>query len=412
MLRTLSDNASAILISCLCSLFLYGCDGGPQKPPSRTDATSTNTLSASPTPEFDAGQPSPPTLYFIHENQLFQLGESSNSIAALEEAGRILAALRVRSLIVLLRERGIQVVDVHARQSATIMSFPTAARFGLLKPDAAMNRVVALAAVDSNSSQSGFGSHIVSYDVRAEGVIGELFFDESIAPVGFSGDRELILLPRGEDPSVVRLLIVDGQDGGIIRELPIEGYGGVSLSSDGDWIAMPSAPLGEAQTLIHLYQIGAPQSPKKAVPLPGASVFPQLMAWGRGGLYLAIVAGAEDDVTFAGVLRLDPRTLTVEPLFDEYPKSPPQMVLSPDGQWMAIAFERESQLIEIDLESGLEMQFHIPESVFEDGQEFQTIEDGEWMITWISPEGAVRLVRLDTGAVFMFDMPGGAYLVP
>lgn len=243
--------------------------------PTSTRLAATETaLPPTPIPTvIQSSEASSPVFVYLAENTLLlQVGTlQPKPVGVLEDLGEIRNALMVDDTIFLIRDFGLQRLNLKDGSSKILLRFEDSIMSGQLLLDAGHSRLF-YGAITYYTSVSMIGF----YDLKKETINSILTYSEPLGTLFILGATEdgqnLILLPHGQDPSIGDLNLVNIKDGTISIEWLVNGYGYAVLAPDSNLIAMSGHVFNasdELENRIYIYHpFSIPTSSPKEYKLP------------------------------------------------------------------------------------------------------------------------------------------------
>lgn len=357
-----------ILLFLVLALALAACGEEATEPRQPPEPAATQT----PLPTFAI---TPPPVLYVREGELFeQSGDApARRLADLAEAGPALAAAAVDDEVLVLRERGLQRVKLEDGASDTIQSFEQPVLLGQLVPVEGGDRVIVQVVRDEPGAPFGFATRIAIFD-GSSGTVRELLAaDElteytTVQPLGLSADgNSLYLLPRGQDPSFVRLLEASLESGEIVADLPIEGEGEAALAPGGRRLAVTLRrlfPDASPEHIVALYDVTDQPPTRRMVSLPQASNLPTGLQWSPDGRFLYFALAAVDpsgqQPTLTSLLRLDVNSGDVVEVAKVDIADGQPVTISPNGEWLLLRAMTGEQATLVHLPTGATEPLTLP----------------------------------------------------
>ncbi|HEY5669242.1 MAG TPA: hypothetical protein VIS10_04540 [Anaerolineales bacterium] len=352
-----------IVVAALTLLSQAGCT--PQQPVEAVQTPETQNSQITPAtsipkPTADLTQKAmPPALTFVVDNQVMEQlpGEDAHQVAEVPEAGMALDALRLGNTLLILREAGLQRVNLADGSSDMVSDFDSPVRFGELILSGDGEHVLYSAVADDASADFGWRKTVGIYSLDDDTASQVLSSPQNLRVLGLAADRlGLYLLPVGQDPDFGRLLLVELEGGEVIKELPVFGSGFAALAPDGQMVAT----MGPESSL-SLYDLGASPPALVTYALPEGPSFIAALAWSPDSrsLYFLLNPGSPWDAPekSLGLWRLDIASGDISQVaaIEEAPMH--IRTLSPDGRWLLLEHESQLDALWIDLSSGESLAF-------------------------------------------------------
>jgi hypothetical protein len=322
----------------------------PEEPPTEGSELP-NTLGSPPSgePTEEPVPNQPPALYYIQGNQLIKLiaGEATKTLGELPEAGPVKNAIQVGNTLLVLREGGIQRVDLADGATELLFKPDLPVLFGdFLLAD--QDQILYSAVIDDPSVIFGFRTLIGTYRVK-EGILNpSLSLPQNLRVLGLTLDgRGLYLLPVGQDPEFDSVRLFDLISGEMEKELPVEGSGYASLAPNGRLLATASqigALDQKYEGMINLYDLPSlPLTPPRSLALPQSPSHVTGLIWSPNGgsLYFLLNPGSpwDEPSESYGLWRLEVPSGEFSQVIPLQQTGFHLRGLSPDGQWLLLEHE-------------------------------------------------------------------------
>lgn len=318
-------------------------------------------------PSLSPSASSPPLLY-IHEDTLFQQAPSGTleRLTDLPRMGKVLAATVSDDTVLVLREEGLQRVELTTGVADMVVRFDVPARSGLIMPMADGSRVLYSVMVRDADAHFSVGTRIGLYQAGKEEAA--LYFAYDAQALGVTTDgRGLYVLPRGQDSSFGRLLVVSLGTGETESEQAVEGLTPAALSPDSRYLAMTTirhATPDEREDVLAVYDLASQPLTPREVAYPHTPSHTRWLVWSPDSrfLYFVLWSGRSwDDPTESyGLWRFDVKSgqLSQEAVVSE-PQMWPRLV-SPEGQWLLLQHESKGLAIIVHLPTGATESLTLP----------------------------------------------------
>ncbi|MCZ7567341.1 MAG: hypothetical protein M5U01_01920 [Ardenticatenaceae bacterium] len=350
------------------TLTLIGCGRSPTAP---TPSPVPTSLPRTPLPP---ALMVPPPLLYVQGTTLFEqdAGAPPHRLVDLPDESAVLAAAAVHDTVLVLRERAIQRVRLADGSIDTILSFDRPVRFGQLVGGRDGDRAIYQAVANDPDAPFGFRTRIGVYDangtVRDLPALTNLTEYTTLQPLGFSADgTSLYLLPRGQDPSFARVLVVSLKSGEVAADLPVEGEGEAVLAPGGRLLATTARrlfPDASPEQVIFLYGLTGQPPTRRMVSLPQASSPATGVLWAPDGRFMYFALRPRDPSTnqeaSAGLWRLDVETGDVVLVAEVSDAGSQPAALSPNGEWLLMRTAAGEQAILIHLPTATPESFTLP----------------------------------------------------
>jgi hypothetical protein len=315
------------------------------------------------TPFLDVTPSSSLTLIYTRGNQIVELNAegASRTLAIVREAGPVKSALLLEDSALLLREQGLQVVDL-TDGASRLIAFDAPVLFGDLIRVGTDTVLYSAMLDDGGGGTMGFSAHAGLYSLstgRARPLIEQ---EGSLVPLGGNAEEDgVYFLPLGGDPEFVEVWLVSLATGEIGARLPVAGNEFAALSPDRHLLATAASRfMPEEQRLeygLGLYDVSIPGSVEgRWLPLPRADSHVWGLIWSGDGrcLYFHLRPGApaDDPTTSYGLWCLDAERAQfslISPLGDPTEHI---ITISPDDHWLVLRPERAYEITLVDLAAG------------------------------------------------------------
>lgn len=340
-----NDNEQITVSPMITSPYLF-----PEEP-SLEDSALADTLDLQPSnvPTDAQIQSSPPVLYYIQKNRLLKLvaGEATQELGELPEAGPIKNAIQIGNILLVLREEGIQRVDLTDSTCESLFESETQILFG----DFVMigqDQVLYSAVIDDPSVVFGFRTLIGAYRLDEDRLYPMLSLPQNLRVLGLDmNGRGLYLLPVGQDPDFTSVRLFDLISGEMEKEFPIEGSGYASLAPNGRLLATASQSAisnDRFEGVINLYDLPSlPLTPPRILNLPQAPSHVSGLVWSPDGncLFFLLNPGNTWDEPSEpyGLWRLMLASGEFSQVVPIHQTGFQLRSISPDGQWLLLEHE-------------------------------------------------------------------------
>lgn len=397
--------------------------------PTRTATETMPAPAASPTA---AGFPvPPPILLVLHNNRVMEMSDGATSLLTdLAEAGSVLATAITETTLVVLREKGLQLIDLASNTERLAIPFETPARAGtllVLAPD----RILFAASFDDPDAEFGIGTQVGEYDLGRGRAGPQWTTPDNRRVLGLTEDgQNLYTLPLGQDPELGKVEIVSRQTGQTVSEFPIQGYDLASLSPDRRYLVTADRDPRRDVDVIRVYDLATQPPRQNDVALPVASSRPWKLAWSPTGhsLFFVALSGSiraadpEPLRTSHGLWQLDAAQARLTKMVEGGPGLEPWVTVSSNGQWLLLWHSEQARAYRVSLSNGEVTEFALPAAAIPaastwDWQPFSSLStDGDWLLVRglkedRSADDFVTLTHLPTGIGQTYGLPGEAVVV-
>jgi len=328
------------------------------------------------TPFFDATPSSPPTLIYTRGNAIVELSMegASRTLAVVPEAGRVRSALLLAGHIVLVREQGLQVVDL-TDGASRLIAFDAPVLFGDLIPAGIDTVLYAAMLDDGGGGTMSFTAHAGLYSVDSEFTQPLVAHEGGLLPLGIDAEGDdAYFLPQGGEPEFSEIWLVSLATGVVRARLPVEGFAFAALSPDAHLMATAASRfLPEEQRLeygLGLYDVSVPGLVEgRWLPLPRPDSHVWGLVWSGDGrcLYFHLRPGApyEDPATSYGLWCLDPEGMQLSLVCPLDDPTAHIVTITPDDHWLVLRPERANELTLVDLAAGRAVS-RVPPDTFDE----------------------------------------------
>jgi hypothetical protein len=377
--------------------------------------------------------PVPPPFIYVHERQVYEVRPGSEKLLGRlsGELGEVHASVIAAEAIYLLREHGLERLDLESGQARTLQVFELPALFGQVQASSDGEEIYYAASLDTGCGVMGFGSQVGLYNDRDQQT-RLLVADEgsSLLLLGPSADRSSVLLqPVGCDPSFMEIWQVDAVSGEIERKLPVQGDGFSKLSPRSRYFATllyQQSPQGNFESrgvetwehVLAIYDLAARTINPLIVrlPVPDTEIREMIWAPDAASLYFTLASAEQDpsgEVVAYGVWRVNPFSGAVEKVTGGMPGG--ALRITQNRHWMLARLPGQSIAMQIALEDGATRPLTLPWAAVpgQGSSELPTFlsPEGSFFLVWHTPQGKASLVHLGSGTVGALEIPSGAHLV-
>jgi Tol biopolymer transport system component len=287
----------------------------------------------------------------------------------LEDLGEIRNALLVDETIFLIREFGIQKLNLKNSSSKILLRFEDSLMSGQLILDAGHSRLFYGAITYyTNVSMIGF------YDLKKDTINSILTYSEPMVTLFILGATEdgqsLLLLPGGQDPSISDLYLVNIKDGAISKQLFVSGYGYTDLAPDSSILvnmAHVFSASDEIENRIYtydLFSIPMPSPKEYRLPNPAFEIFGNGFFWSPDGkrIYFALVEIKNDPYIFIsrGLWVLDMESGSIEMITNTPDQPLHTSGVSPDEKLILLRPETNGDAYLVNTQTGEIRSFSVP----------------------------------------------------
>lgn len=340
-----------------------------------TAVTSTNLRTVAPTeiqetPTFFIGKILPTLLYLQGNKLLEQAGDKTeNEIASLPDAGPIKAAFRTGNILLVLREQGIQRLNMDNGLTDMIFSFDKLAMNGKMISTSDGFKVFFLATVTDSQAAFSFTSKVGFYDFNSETINPVLTYSQNLRILGLTKDNlGLYLLPIGQDPGFGKIFLFDIKNGEIAKEIAFRGELFASLAPDTRLLATMTRnaeSLDTLENMISVYDLPSlPVTPPRTYKLPNAPSHITSVLWSPDSqiLYTLLLSGDyyEEPVKSYGLWRLDIGSGEMSQLSNVTDVAFYLDQISANGEWLLLRHESKDEAIWVNTHTGEQQTIGLP----------------------------------------------------
>lgn len=340
-------------------------------PPSGLVETET-TLPPNPTPtQLQPSGVTSPVFVFVRKDTLvMQVSENSpKELGILDDLGEIEDALLLDDTLYLLRENGIQRINLTINSSDIVFRFDASISSGKLLWDANNSRFF----YDGITSAAR-DSLIGYYDLNEKSIHPLIAYKDPMVTLQLIGVTEdgqgLYCLPHGQDPDFGKIFIVNIDQGSISKELPVRGYNYAALAPDSRSLATSAQVIdvsGQIENMINIYDLPSlPLTSPKILKLPNQTsvIGNNGFYWHPDGksLYFMLIENKDDPSTSSSdaVWLLDVETGSMHKVANITDSDPQLIGVSPDGARSLVRFAINDQVYMVDSKTGEIDSFHVP----------------------------------------------------
>lgn len=352
-----------------------------------------------------------PALLYISEDTLFASeGEHAREILSNpSDLGAIDTATLTGNELLLLRERGLQVIDL-ARGTLTLVdSFQQPALFGACNLGTSGSLVICWYVSDWIGS---FETFVIVYQPESGTVLAKWSYPGSVSVLGQTADgASLYLLPRGQDPAYGDVLEVDLYDAELQESFIIEGYGTPSLSPDQRFFIAATL-----DSTLRIYDLADQTLGTRTIALPHPPSHHEEAVWSDEGDYYYFSLHKDTHLgnlssTSLGLWRLDVRTGELVQLVSGIPDRGLLVITSMNQAWQLVRHSDESRALRIHIPTEAIDEFTLPdlamltleEAVFRSPSMLS--DDGGWLYYVHYRDEKRYILHLPSGEVYSFEPP-------
>jgi hypothetical protein len=348
------------------SLLLNAC--ATPVPPSVAPTTSIPTTSQDLTP---------PSLLYIANNQLHEQQANGAALTSIDlgEEGNVLDAVRVKDTVLVLREKGLQRIEMDTGETKMGVTFDQIPLFGELARTSNDNVLLYSTARDSACSATGMGATIGLYQIDKD-ISREVFVKDegTIKPLGLTMDGQSMYgLPVGCDPEFDRFWLISIDQGKITKELQTsdatsQEYGNAyaALSPDVHFLAFTTVHRVEPEDPplygLSVYDLDSLTIERYEFPKPPSYSDGLLWSTNSRKLYFILNPGTPYDESSEsdGLWSLDIQTGILSPVTNLDNRFIHLVTISPDEQWILLQPETEPSVIYVHLPTGERFVINLP----------------------------------------------------
>jgi len=319
----------------------------------------------------------PPALLYIADNQLYEQQTNGTALISnnLGEAGNVLDAVRVKDTVFVLREKGLQRIEINTGKTKMAVKFDKVPLFGELARTSNDHVLLYSTAWESACSSTGIGATIGLYQIDQD-ISREVFVKDEgmIKPLGLTTDQQSIYgLPLGCDPEFDRFWLISIDQGQITKELQTSdatnkeyGEAYAALSPDTHFLAFTTLHRTEPEDppnyRLSIYDLNSLTI--KRYELPSPSSYGDGLLWSPGSqkLYFILNPGApyDDSSESHGLWSLDIHTGVFSPVTGVDTRFIHLVTISTDGQWILLQPETEPSVTYVHVPTGEQLVIKLP----------------------------------------------------
>jgi len=312
-----------------------------------------------------------PVFVFLKEDTLvMQVSENSpKPVGILTDLGEIKDALLAKDTLYLIRENGIQRIDLPNGSSDIVLRFDASISSGKWLWDFNHSRIF-YNGITSTARDSLIGF----YDLDGNFIHPVLSYKDPLVTLQLIGVTEdgkgLYCLPHGQDPDFDKLLLLNIDQGTISRELSVRGYMYAALAPDSRYLATSAQIIDASDQLtnmIHIYDLPSlPLTSPKIFKLPiqTSIIGNNGFYWSPDGkrLYFMLIENTDDPSTSIsdGLWVLDVETGSTHKVVDIPDLSMYTSGINPDGLWILARSTTKDETFLVNTQTEEVRSFSIP----------------------------------------------------
>jgi len=314
-----------------------------------------------------------PSFLYIRDAEMFEQTnlQDPTLLGSLPTGGPVISALQTGEDLLVLREDGLQKIQLPTLTGDLLLRSETRVLFGDLSLFGTTNQILYTIVVEDPRAEFGMSTIFGIYQADSSTQQPSHSLPQNLRLLGFTPDEAgFYLLPVGQDPEFGYVLLFDLEKDIIAKELPIEGQGYALLAPDNRTLATTGTRCMDCEQpegVLKLYDLPSlPLTPPIIHSLPFSPSHVSSLTWSPDGsrIYFLLVDGNpwdEPKMSF-GLWKLETSTGVISQVA---PVESPLMhfrTLSQDGLWLLLEHESTSEAILVNLMSGERQAFNRPEA--------------------------------------------------
>lgn len=365
----------------------------------------------------------PPAVLYALDDQLFEIwpSQTARRLAKTADLGEILSSLQVGSAVYVLRQDGLEGIELDSLSSRTIQTFSQPAQFGQLQASPDGEQIYYSAAFEGGCDSTGFGAQVGVYYPKREAHTQVQQTGQYMRLLGPTQDRKSLLLqPVGCDPSFASIRQVSLSSGQLEREIAVRGEDFAELSPRARYFATIHArPNGDQAESLAIYDLASRQTIPLMVELPETGAHISHMSWNPDAtwLYFSLAsnraAEAGPETLSYGLWRANPFSGRLEKVIGGMPGG--ALRLAGSRLWLLARLPGQAIAMQVDLRSGDTRSLKLPwpavPGLSPNELPSRLSPDGAWLLVWHVPQGKASLTHLVSGTAGIMDLPAEAFLL-
>jgi len=319
----------------------------------------------------------PPALLYVANNKLYEQQPDGTTLISvnLGEEGNILDAVRVKDTVFVLREKGLQRIEIDTGETKMAVEFDKVPLFGELARTSNDFVLLYSTAWDSACSSTGIGATVGLYQINKD-ISTEVFVKDegTIKPLGLTMDGQSIYgLPLGCDPEFDRFWLISIDQGKITKELQTSdatskeyGEAYAALSLDARFLAFTTLHRIESEGppiyRLSVYDLESLVIERYELPKPPSYGDGLLWSPNSEKLYFILNPGApyDDSSESYGLWSLDIHTGIFLPVTSLDNRFIHLVSISSDGEWILLQPETEPSVTYVHVPTGEQFVINLP----------------------------------------------------
>jgi hypothetical protein len=313
---------------------------------------------------------SPVFVFLKKDTLMMQVSEiSPKPVGIFTDLGKIKDALLADKTVFLIRDNGIQRINLTDGSNDILLHFDASIGSGKLLWDTNNSRIF------YDGINNDIRDSLIGYIDLEEATVNPVlsYTDPLVALfiIGVTEDGQgLYCLPHGQDPDIGKMLLVNIDQGTISRELSVRGYNYAVLAPDSRHLATSAQVIdasGQLENVINIYDLPSlPLTSPKIFKLPNlTSMFGNNgFYWSPDGkkLYFMLIENKDDPSTSIsdGMWVLDVETGSMHTVADITDPTTYINGVSPDGAWILVRSTTKDEAFLINTQTGEVHSFSVP----------------------------------------------------
>ncbi len=312
-----------------------------------------------------------PSFLYIAENRIFEQAENHvlGEIMVLPEAGNILYAIISGKIVLVLREQGIQRVNLDTKTADLVFSFKESVLSGFMLLVPGGSKIYFSIIENNQTGAFGMVTIIGYYDLKQDEVEQITDIPQTMWLLGLTKNCDgMYLLPIGQDPDFAKIYLFNLKTKKVDQELSIQGTGYASLSPDTNYLAVAAfhpAAGNHLEPILNFYDLSSQQiSPPHSFLLPGNVSQVRGFLWSPNSRNLYFLFLPTDITnqpeTTDGVWKLIVESGDMSQVAAVNDPGYHVISINSQGNWILLKHESKNEAILIYMPSGDEYQISIP----------------------------------------------------